>query len=117
VFGKHFPNVSMHGDVNTLDLGKVGPQDRPLSVVVVTTPCTDVSARGNHMGVDGEETPLFMKAMDAVEKYIRKFKDTYAKPTIVFENVCGIRFRWKGAVTVCSLVLDPSCLHALCTGL
>lgn len=48
----HFPSVPIHDDIRTLDLvAKCGQEH--LDVVLVSTPCTDVSYRGKRLAQEG----------------------------------------------------------------
>ena len=54
VLARHHPNVPLHDNINTLDLYAACGSSPPLSVVVLSTPCVDVSSRGNQLAQQGE---------------------------------------------------------------
>jgi hypothetical protein len=54
VIKKHHPGIEVHGDLHTLDLTKHATCGGRLDVVVITTPCVDVSARGQGQAQHGQ---------------------------------------------------------------
>jgi site-specific DNA-cytosine methylase len=46
VLQRHHPAIRVHPDLHTLDLMEFTPPGCALDVVIITTPCVDVSARG-----------------------------------------------------------------------
>ena len=54
VLKRHHPHVPVHDNIKTLDLCAACGVERPLSLVVLSTPCVDVSSRGRQQAQDGE---------------------------------------------------------------
>lgn len=54
VLHRHHPGIPVHGNLHTLNLADLAPQGRRLDVVVITTPCVDVSARGQGLAQNGQ---------------------------------------------------------------
>jgi site-specific DNA-cytosine methylase len=54
VFRKHFPDIELHDDLKHLTLEEHVPPDVRLDVVIITTPCVDVSCRGRGMAQNGQ---------------------------------------------------------------
>jgi hypothetical protein len=71
VLARHHPRLRVHSDLNSLDLVSAIPEGTLLDVVVISTPCTDVSVRGKGKAQLGEESNLFFVAIDKVEAYAR----------------------------------------------
>jgi hypothetical protein len=46
VLRRHHPGLQVHSDLETLSLQHYVPPGQKLDLVVITTPCVDVSARG-----------------------------------------------------------------------
>lgn len=119
VLRKHNPGLPIHADIRTLDLCKhVAAPD--LDSVIITTPCTDVSARGLGQAQDGvvrpqqtthasrvwqlygccmQASPLFFDALEKVTQYGRV---RGRLPTLFTENVSGIVFRRRALEQVCA---------------
>lgn len=53
VLRRHHPGISIHDDLRTLDLTEHAMGGR-VDVVVITTPCVDVSARGHGQAQQGQ---------------------------------------------------------------
>lgn len=53
VLRKHHPHLKIHPDLRTLDLASVH-EALALDVVVISTPCTDVSCRGAGLAQQGQ---------------------------------------------------------------
>ena len=117
---RRHPRLKLHSDLNTLDLTQEVPAGVFLDIVVITTPCVDVSARGQGQAQKGEvrphkvnsrvcalegactecgrvqESPLFFVAVKKVQDYAAW---SGSLPTIISENVQGRRFRrWDDAL-------------------
>jgi hypothetical protein len=58
VLQQHHPDVPVHDDLHTLDLTRHATGGGRLDVVVITTPCVDVSARGQGLAQLGQVRPL-----------------------------------------------------------
>jgi site-specific DNA-cytosine methylase len=54
VLRKNHPGIALHGDLRTLDLTVHAAEGKRLDVVVITTPCVDVSARGRGLAQQGQ---------------------------------------------------------------
>lgn len=54
VLTRVYPHVPLHDDIKTLDLKAACSEGQPLTLVVLSTPCVDVSARGQLKAQDGE---------------------------------------------------------------
>lgn len=91
VLAKHHPGLKVHDDVRTLDLAAQVTEGL-VDVVVISTPCVDVSSRGLGEAQHGHESVLFFTAVDKVKQYAEV---TGHLPTIVSENVQGRRFRHR----------------------
>jgi site-specific DNA-cytosine methylase len=92
VLEKRHPGLRVHPDLRTLDLVSQVGRTPLIDVVVISTPCTDVSSRGKGAAQLGEESNLFFVAVNKVLEYS---KVTGHLPTIVSENVKGRRFRHR----------------------
>jgi DNA (cytosine-5)-methyltransferase 1 len=81
VLTKHFPNVPIHDDVNTLKSGSIKEK---IDIVTGGFPCTDLSAcaKGSHKQLDGKESGLFWKLRDIVNSVKPKW--------VVIENVPSV---------------------------
>ena len=85
--------MPQHGDLHTLDLADAVPEEGALiDVILISTPCVDLSARGDRLAQDGHESNLFFVALDKIKRYTQKKGNL---PIIVSENVQGRRFRSK----------------------
>jgi hypothetical protein len=105
VLAKHHPGLKVHGDVRTLDLAAQVTEGVLIDVVVISTPCVDVSCRG--LG-HGQESVPFFTAVDRVKQYADV---TGHLPTIISENVQGRRFRHRNEVRCVRYTLQ-SCVNA-----
>jgi site-specific DNA-cytosine methylase len=90
VLAKHYPGLKVHDDIRTLDLASEVPKGVLINVIVISTPCVDVSSRGAGMAQLGEESCLFFTAVNKVKQYAHLSGHL---PTILSENVQGRRFR------------------------
>lgn len=91
VLFERFPDVPQHGDLRTLDLAQA-VKGKKIDVILISTPCVDLSARGDRLAQDGQESNLFFVALDVIKRYT---ENTSHIPVIVSENVQGRRFRSK----------------------
>jgi hypothetical protein len=57
VLRKNHPHIPIHGDLHTLNLKTHAAAGKRLDVVVITTPCVDVSARGQGLAQQGQVCP------------------------------------------------------------
>jgi hypothetical protein len=90
VLAKHYPELQVHNDIRTLNLASQAPKGVLIDVVVISTPCVDVSSRGMGMAQLGEESCLFFTAVNKVKEYADV---TGHLPHILSENVQGRRYR------------------------
>jgi site-specific DNA-cytosine methylase len=105
VLARHHPRLRVHSDLNSLDLVSAIPEGTRLDVVVISTPCTDVSVRGKGKAQLGEESNLFFVAIDKVEAYARI---TGHWPHIISENVAGRRLRRRDQTGVRMMYLEQN---------
>jgi site-specific DNA-cytosine methylase len=109
VLEKRHPGLRVHPDLRTLDLVSQVGRTPLIDVVVISTPCTDVSSRGKGAAQLGEESNLFFVAVSKVLEYS---KVTGQLPTIISENVKGRRFRHRDVDKVrMSHHTAPNVLH------
>lgn len=91
VIRRHHPGIPIHPDILDLNLEDYIPEGTQLHYVVITTPCVDVSRRGNGLAQFGVESNLFFDALQSIIKFAASRAVTF--PTIISENVPGVIFR------------------------
>lgn len=64
VIHKHHPTLKIHDEIETLVLADFVPAGCRLDFVVFSTPCTDVSARGEGEAQDGQVRSLAIVYFD-----------------------------------------------------
>lgn len=81
VLARHWPNVPIHGDVQTLRGEDLGPID----LVCGGFPCQDISKAGRGAGLRGERSGLFREVVRLVKEL--------RPPWVILENVSALRSR------------------------
>ena len=81
---RHFPDTIQLGDVTKIDGGNIPPVD----IICAGSPCQDLSVAGKRVGLAGERSGLFVRAVDIVRQ-MRRATDGEKPRFFVWENVPG----------------------------
>lgn len=91
VTSKRFPNMKHLGDITKINGGSIPP----VNIITFGSPCQDLSVAGNHAGLDGSRSSLFLEAI-RIFKEMREATNGIYPNVIVWENVPGAYSSHKG---------------------
>lgn len=86
-----FPETLQLGDINGLDGAKIPPVD----IITMGSPCQDLSIAGKRMGLCGERSGLFVRAIELIRQ-MHAATDGKYPVFVVWENVPGAFSSNKG---------------------
>ncbi len=86
-----FPNTVQLGDINGID----GARIEPVDIICAGSPCQNLSVAGNREGLKGEQSGLFLRAIDVVRRMRSSTGGRYPR-WFVWENDPGAFSSNKG---------------------
>lgn len=87
----HFPEMKHLGDITKINGAEIDPVD----IITFGSPCQNLSISGNHQGLKGQESSLFLEAVRVIREMREATNGKYPR-FAVWENVYGAFTSNKG---------------------